>query len=45
MLFDSKLKSALKQALRNPSSAAEAIQEVCDETVSTAAEAECSCRC
>lgn len=40
MLFDSKLKSALKQALRNPSSAAEAIQKVCDETVSTPAEAE-----
>src|SRR3546814_400531 len=40
MLFDSKLKKALKRALQNPSTAAEAIAEVSDETVSTPAEAE-----
>jgi hypothetical protein len=40
MLHDSKLKSALKRALQNPSTAADAIKEVSSETVSTPAEAE-----
>ncbi len=40
MLFDTKLKKALKRAIQRPGTAADEIQQVSSETVSTAAEAE-----